>query len=54
MVKHTQTIHRLSPTNCLSVFANFVGLALKGLNKPLYQINLILNTKVYYKCRGND
>ena len=32
MVKHTQTIHRLLPTNCLNVFNHFVGLALKGLN----------------------
>ena len=32
MVKHTQTIRRLLPTNCLSVFDNFVGLALKGLS----------------------
>ena len=32
MVKHTQTIHQLLPTNCLSVFDHFVGLALKGLN----------------------
>ena len=31
MVKHTQTIRRLLPTNCLSVFDHFVGLALKGL-----------------------
>ena len=31
MVKHTQTIHRLLPTNCLSVFDHFVGLALNGL-----------------------
>ena len=27
MVKHTQTIRRLLPTNCLSVFDHFVGLA---------------------------
>ena len=33
MVKHTQTIRRELPTNCLSVFDHFVGLALKGLNK---------------------
>ena len=33
MVKHTQAIRRLLPTNCLSVFDHFVGLALKGLNK---------------------
>ena len=32
MVKHTQTICRLLPMNCLSVFDHFVGLALKGLN----------------------
>ena len=31
MVKHTQTICRLLPTNCLSVFDHFVKLALKGL-----------------------
>ena len=31
MVKHTQTIGRLSQTNCFSVFDYFVGLALKGL-----------------------
>ena len=30
-VKHTQTIRRLLPTNCLSVFDHFVGLALKRL-----------------------
>ena len=31
MVQHAQTIHRLLPTNCLSVFDHFAGLALKGL-----------------------
>ena len=31
MVKHTQTIRRLLPTKCLSVFDHFVGLGLKGL-----------------------
>ena len=31
MVKHTQTIRRLLPTNCLIVFDDFVGLALKVL-----------------------
>ena len=30
MVKHAQTIRWLSPTNCLSVFDDFVGLTLKG------------------------
>ena len=33
MVKHAQKIRRLLPTNCLSVFDHFVGLALKGLIK---------------------
>ena len=31
MVKRTQTIRRLLPTNCLNVFDHFVGLALKSL-----------------------
>ena len=31
MIKHTQKIRRLLPTNCLSVFDHFVRLALKGL-----------------------
>ena len=31
MVKHTQTIHRFLPTNFLSVFHDFWGLAFKGL-----------------------
>ena len=37
MVKHTQTIRRLLPTNCLSVFDHFVGLVLKGLSYPFKQ-----------------
>ena len=31
MVKHTQTICRILPTNCVSVFDHFVYLAFKGL-----------------------
>ena len=31
MAKHTQTICRQQPTNCLTVFDHFVGLAFKGL-----------------------
>ena len=31
MVKHTQTIRRQQSTNCLSMFDNFMRLALKGL-----------------------
>ena len=37
MVKHTQTIRRVSPTNCLSVFDQFGGgLALKRLSSQNY------------------
>ena len=32
MVKHTQTIRRKQPTNCLNVFDHFEGLALRGLS----------------------
>ena len=32
MVKHTQTIRRLLPPNCLSVFDYFVELVHKGLS----------------------
>ena len=33
MVKHTQTLRRLLPTNYLSVFDHFVGLTLKNVNE---------------------
>ena len=50
IVKHTQTIHRLSPTNCLSVFDHFVGLALKGLimirKQPQYTPPLFRNFEI--------
>ena len=39
MIKHTQTIRQQKPTNCLSVFDQFLGLAFKGLGK----IESILN-----------
>ena len=41
MVKHTQTIRRLLPTNCLSVFDHFVGLVLEGLNVNILLLTLI-------------
>ena len=48
MVRHTQTIRRLLPTNCSSVFDHFVGVALKGLKKVVdegnNQTNKIQNT----------
>ena len=31
MIKHTQILRQLLPTNCLNVFDHFMGLALKGL-----------------------
>ena len=31
MAKHTHSIGRQKPTNCLNVFDHFVGLAFKGL-----------------------
>ena len=40
MVKHTQTIHLLLPTNCLSVFDHFVGLALQGLETSVFLLFL--------------
>ena len=50
MVKHTQTIRRQQPTNCLSVFDHFAGLALKGLSylstlKPATAVLSILAVK---------
>ena len=51
MVKHTQTIRRQQPTNCLSVFDHFVGLALKGLSEPFKQKKLIV--LVQKKVRSN-
>ena len=48
IVKHTQTL----PTNCLSVFAHFVGLALKGLNCISCQSKILLwmySTQQFYK-----
>ena len=34
MAKQTQTIRRQEPTNCLSLFDHFVGLALKRIINP--------------------
>ena len=38
MFKHTQTIRRQEPTNFLSVFDHFLGLALKGLGKYVHTL----------------
>ena len=49
MVKHTQTIRRLLPTNCLSVFDHFVELALKELRKLHRSTNVFFNIKHLHK-----
>ena len=40
MVKHTQTIGRQQPTNCLSVFDHFVRLMLKRLTLNFTMLGL--------------
>ena len=47
MVRPTQTIRRLLPMNCLSVFDHFVGLVLKGLRLSR-GITLFLSSMFYY------
>ena len=42
MVKHTQTIRRQKPTNCLSLFDHYVGLTLKGLIKGVDKTGKVL------------
>ena len=44
MANHTQTICRQEPTNFLSVFDHFVGLALKGLTQTGALVSLKLLT----------
>ena len=55
MVKHTQTIARLLPTNCLSVFDHFVGLVLKGLKTDVLASTLNFKTHRcnFFKQLGN-
>ena len=58
MVKHTQTIRRLLPMNCLTVFDHFVELALEGLRENdlvsyqymyyIYKIILCLHLDINY------
>ena len=45
MVKYTQTIRRQQPTNCLSVFEHFVGLAFKGLKQEV-KLTLLRKTVI--------
>ena len=55
MVKHTQTIRRLWPTNCLSIFDHFAGLVLKGLTLlTLAEIIVLFYTLQLYKFHYFD
>ena len=40
MTKHTETIRRLLPISCLSVFVHLVGLSRKGLK--IYETSFLL------------
>ena len=55
MFKYTQAIRRQKPTNCLSVFDHFVGLALKRL-RPVWIFLLAFcnnNTCINGTCSQN-
>ena len=45
MIKHTPSIRLQQPTNCLSVFEHFMGLALKGLNSGFVSTGRITFTQ---------
>ena len=51
MVKHTQAIRRLLPTNCLGVFQHFKGLAFKGLSNSSEIIHIAL---IYIECMRQE
>ena len=48
MIEHTQTIYRLLPTNCVSVFDHFIGLALKGLSLQKFWESSGMNNGSFY------
>ena len=52
MVKHTQTIRSLEPTNCLSVFDHYDGLTLKGLVFSSLKVSIkhFALTKLTFTC----
>ena len=57
MGKHTQIIRRLLPTNYLSVFGHFVGLALKGLKNVTFLftvVNIFFFSVILYCCLLQD
>ena len=47
MVKHTQTIHRQQPTNCLCVFDHFVGLVPKEIKRTKNKENVSRHKQVH-------
>ena len=49
MFKHTPTVRRQQPTNCLIVFDHFVGLALKGLEAKFADDSLEKKPKAKFK-----
>ena len=53
MVKHAQTVRRLLPTNCLSVFEHFMGLALKGLTTYFLLDKCSFNPKFFFKSKNS-
>ena len=50
MVKHAQAIRRQKPTNYLSVFDHFVGLAVKELNTFLTKLLIIFAEMFHRGC----
>ena len=54
MVKHTQTISRQKPTNCLSVFDHFVKMALKRLSNKFEMLDLPSQNLGPTKLSGGD
>ena len=53
MAKHTQSIRRLLPTNCLGVFDHFLGVGAERVNIIFYS-NLLLKTIFVQKLGEND
>ena len=53
MVKHTQTIRQLFPTNFLKVYDHIVGLALKGLRSQ-EQFHKILFLYLLYRVLHDE
>ena len=49
MVKHTQTIRREQPMNCLSMFDHLVGLAFKGLKQMVKIVKIKSGLDINWK-----